>query len=122
MTRSLRDLLSTWENWSARRTYREVLHSATTDAHRQVMLDAIEQTPHADPLDALADVTELVSLLTGWQWQAVYEARTEEFLSWEQVAAALRVSPEQARVDYLAVIERMEAAGVGDTAAYRRAV
>lgn len=120
--RTLRDLLTTWENWSARRTYRDALRRAVTDTQRQSMLDAIQQTPEVDPLDVLADVTELVSLLTGWQWQAVYEARTEEYASWETVGTALGVSAEQARADYLAVIERMERGGVGDPESYRRAL
>lgn len=52
----------------------------------------------------------------------MYEAGTEEYASWETVGTALGVSAEQARADYLAVIERMERGRVGDPESYRRAL
>lgn len=102
--RSLRDLLSTWETWSVGRTYRDTLTSARTPEQRQVILDALAESPEVAPLDALADVTELVSLLVGWRWQAVFAARVEG-ASWEQIGTATGTSGEQARADYLDAVE-----------------
>jgi hypothetical protein len=100
VTRSLRDLLSTWENWSARQTLLDALRRATTDTQRRVLLDAIEQkrrwtrsTPSATPPNS--------SPCSEWRWQAVYA--------------------ERARTDYLEAIDRQERYAIGYVAAYRAA-
>jgi hypothetical protein len=75
--RALRELLDTWENWSARETLTRALSRVRTDDARDNLTRALAEAPEVDPLDALRDTAELVALLTGWQWQAVYAARAD---------------------------------------------
>jgi hypothetical protein len=67
----LRELLTTWENWSARDTLTRALDRVTIDHSREKLLYAIAATPEVDPIDVLRDAAELVALLSGWQWQIV---------------------------------------------------
>lgn len=71
----LRELLTTWENWSARTSVTRALDHVTTDESRQRLNAALATAPEVDALDALRDTSELVALLCGWQWQAVHAAR-----------------------------------------------
>jgi hypothetical protein len=120
--RSLRDLLTTWENSSARDTLqRAIERAAAEDQVTELNLSLID-TPTVAPLDALRDATELITLLSGWQWQAVYAARIEQGASWAEIGRATGVSAEQARADYLAAVERQERIGFGDVARYRAAL
>lgn len=102
----LRDLLPTWENWSARDTLTRALGHAQTE------------TPDVSALDALRDSTELVELLTGWQWQAIHTARRDGATRAE-VTAVLKVNAEQARADYAEVLDRQERILGGDVSVYR---
>lgn len=102
----LRDLLATWENWSAHDVMaRAVGHTA-------------EEAPVASALDALRDSAELVALLTGWQWQAVHAARREG-TTWSDIATVLKVSTEQARNGYAEVLDRQERILGRDVTSYR---
>lgn len=91
----LRNLLTTWETWSAYDVMSRALGHAPTEA------------PIATALDALRDSAELVDLLTGWQWQAMHAARRDG-ASWPEIAAVLKLDVEQARRDYAAVLDRQE--------------
>ncbi|WP_285594539.1 hypothetical protein [Actinomycetospora sp. NBRC 106378] len=102
----LRDLLATWENWSANDVMSRALAHAPTEA------------PTPSPLDALRDSTELVALLTGWQWQAIYAARRDG-ASWAEITAVLKVSTEQTRNDYVEVLNRQERILGRNVSAYR---
>ena len=73
--RTLRDLLSTWETWSERSVNHRALADARSEAQRDVMRRTLATGADVDPLDVLQDVTELVSLLSGWRWQVVRDAR-----------------------------------------------
>lgn len=115
----LRDLLATWENWSARDTLTRALDTATTEHDREVLRRGLHTTPDVDPLDALRAGSELVALLRGWQWQAIYAARRAGS-SWEQIATALDVTVGQARADYLTAVEAQERHGISDVTAYRQ--
>jgi hypothetical protein len=114
----LRDLLATWENWSARDTLTRALHTAATEHDRDVLRRGLHTCPEVDPLDVLRAGSELVALLRGWQWQAVYAARRDGS-SWEHIATALDVTAEQARADYLAAVVQQERHGISDVTAYR---
>lgn len=118
--RTLRDLLSTWENWSARETLRQALANSKTAAHRALLGQQLDRAPQVDALDALRDTTELVNLLSAWRWQAVHAARVDDGATWEQIGQATGVTAEQARADYAVALERIERAGVGDVDRYRR--
>ena len=120
--RTLRDLLASWENWSARDTLRRAIDTAATDQQVEQLDLMLVDTPTTAPLDALRDATELTTLLTGWRWQAVYAARVEQNASWEEIGQATAVTAEQARTDYLEAVERQEGYGFGDVTRYRAAV
>jgi len=116
--RALRELLDTWENWSARETLTRALSRIRTDDARDNLTRALAEAPEVDPLDALRDTAELVALLTGWQWQAVYAARADG-ADWGQIADAIGTTVERARYDYIAAVERQERCGIASADAYR---
>ncbi len=116
----LRELLTTWENWSARDTLTRALDRVNTDDARTKLHDAIAATPEVDPLDALRDASELAELLTAWTWQIVH-ASLRAGATWKQIADATRTTVDQARTDYAAAIDRQEQIGV-DATAYREAL
>ena len=117
--RTLRQLLTTWENWSARDTLHRATETASTEAQVTELNLALVETPTTAPLDALRDVTELIGLLSGWRWQAVYAARVEQGASWAEIGQATGVTAEQARTDYRVAVERQERHGVSDVSRYR---
>jgi hypothetical protein len=83
---NLRQLLITWETWSARDTMTRALGRTAT----------AENGPTVSAVDALRDSVELVELLTSWQWQATYAARCER-ASWEEIGTITRTTAEGAR-------------------------
>ncbi|GAA4855501.1 hypothetical protein GCM10023201_57310 [Actinomycetospora corticicola] len=102
---NLAALLDTWQQWNAHHVMAHV------PAH-----EAGE--PAVSALEALRDSRELVELLSGWQWQAVHAARRDG-TSWEQIAATSGTTDEQARAEYVAVLDRQEAVLGRDVRAYR---
>lgn len=119
----LSDLLATWENWSARDTLTRALGNITTDDSRERLAKALDDIPPTDALDALRDSAELVALLTGWQWQAVFAARTDG-ASWAQIGTAIQQTANQARESYREAIEEQEQKeyGTRDVTKYRDAL
>jgi hypothetical protein len=111
MMRTLRDLLTTWESWSARDTLRRAREAGSGELDLSVT-----------PLDALRDATELIGLLSGWRWQAVYAARIEHGASWAEIGQATRTTATQAEADYREAVERQERYGIGDVTRYRAAL
>lgn len=103
----LRELLATWENWNSRTTLVNTLLRGHGDDARDKIDHAIDKVPEVHPLDALRANSELVRLLSGWQWQAVYDARWRGH-TWPQIADALGVTVEQTRASYGEVIDRQE--------------
>jgi hypothetical protein len=121
MTRTLRALLTTWETW----TSRDVLRRATlATRHVEEDLDQLDMFdgPTVTPLDALTDATELIGLLSGWRWQAVYAARVEQGATWDEIGRATGVSAEQAEADHGEAVERQERYGGRDGNRYRAAL
>jgi hypothetical protein len=104
---NLRQLLATWETWSAHDT----------------LTRALGHVPNVEPtmsaLDALRDSAELIDLLTGWQWQAMYAARCDG-ASWEQIGSAMRTTAQLTRAMYLAAIMRPEVVLGRDVSTYHR--
>jgi hypothetical protein len=120
--RTLRELLTTWENWSARDTLQRAIEAAGADERIDEGDLSLLDTPTTRPMHALRDATELIGLLSGWRWQAVYAARVEQGASWAEIGYATGVTAEQARADYREAVERQERYGFGGTETYRRAL
>ena len=112
--RTLRDLLTTWENWSAREVNRRALANARTEREREAMRDALGRSDEVAPLEVLRDMTELVTLLAGWRWQAVQSAR-EQGATWTEIGAATGVKAEQAEIDHADAIARQASYGPGSS-------
>lgn len=117
----LRDLLTTWENWSARDTLVRALATSSTDGSQERLAESIAEMPATSALDALRDGAELIDLLAGWQWQAVYAAR-KDGASWEEIGAATRTTDELARTLYVAILDRQTQVLGRDVSGYREAL
>lgn len=112
---NLRQLLATWENWSAHDTLTRALANVTTKDSRERINRSLAETPAVSALDALRDGAELIELLTGWQWQAIYAAR-QEGASWAQIGAAIHTSGDGARAALADVLDHQEQVPAGSAA------
>ncbi len=104
------ELFGTWEQWSLTSTLADAAVGQQATGHPEhaaVLASWLDREPPVDPLDALAANHRLAGLLTGWQWLAIYAARTAG-AGWEQIGQALETSGEQARAGYLTKIENAE--------------
>lgn len=113
---NLRQLLATWENWSAYDTLTRALAHAGTGEDEGTTQSLAETA--TSPLDALRESTELVELLTGWQWRAMYVARRDG-ASWRQIGTATRMTADQARASFATVLDRQETVLGRGVEAYR---
>jgi hypothetical protein len=98
----------TWDAWSMAHTMRLALRKAREQGDHQALADFQrypDWTQGPTALEALAANRELVERLTGWRWLAVREAR-ERGHAWAEVAAALGVTDEEARGEFLARLDR----------------
>jgi hypothetical protein len=98
----------TWEAWSMANTMRLALRKAHEQGDREALARFAqhpEWTHGPTPLEALAANRELVERLTGWRWLAVREAR-EHGHAWSDIGRALGLTPEEARGEFLARLER----------------
>lgn len=100
--------LETWEAWSMANTMRLALETAREQGDQDA-LASFEQHPEwtqgPGTLEALRANREVVQTMTGWQWQAVRDAR-EQGHGWRAIGAALQVDADQAKRDYLARVDR----------------
>lgn len=83
--------LETWNAWSMADTMRRALQRAREQGDRDTVARFErypEWTQGPGPLEALAANRELVQTLTGWQWQAMRDAR-QQGRGWHEIAAAL---------------------------------
>ncbi len=115
---NLRQLLATWENWSAHDTLARALANITTEDSRERITRSLAETPAVSALDALRASANFIELLTGWQWQAIYAAR-QEGASWAQIGAAMHISDDGARAALMEVLDRQEQVLGPDVSAYR---
>jgi hypothetical protein len=98
------ELLTTWQAWNCRDRLAHDLAKARAagDARRvATVLQALSTVAVVEPLDALAANHQLVGLLLGRQPQAIRTAR-HAGASWQQIAAAIGTTAEQACAAYLA--------------------
>lgn len=110
MTHVLTDLLATWQHWSMRdtfRTSRDKAQAKGDEAGVKTMQGGMDEIPQVSALEALAANAELCSLLSGWRWMAMRDAR-ENGATWEEIGAALKVTRQAAQAAYLKVIEGQE--------------
>jgi hypothetical protein len=94
---------ATWNDWSMAGAMRRALEKAHEQDDQQTLADFErypEWTQGPGPLEALAANRELVDRLTGWRWQAIFDARQRGH-GWEEIGRTLGQSGEQARTHYL---------------------
>jgi hypothetical protein len=98
----------TWEAWSMANTMRLALLKARDQGDHEAVA-RFEQYPDwtqgPTALEALAANRELVDRLTGWRWLAVRQARQHGH-AWAEVGAALGVTAEEARGEFLARLDQ----------------
>jgi hypothetical protein len=108
--------LETWEAWSMANTMRSALATAREQGDHET-LARFERYPEwtqgPGPLEALRANREVVDLMTGWQWQAMRDAR-ERGHGWREIGAALQVDGDQAKRDYLKTVDQQRRAGERD--------
>jgi hypothetical protein len=93
----------TWNDWSLANAMRRALQVARQRGDQQTLADFQrypQWTQGPGPLEALAANRELVDRLTGWRWQAIFDARQQGH-SWQEIGRTIGQSGEQARADYL---------------------
>jgi hypothetical protein len=100
--------LMTWDAWSMANTTHTALAKAREEGDQDT-LALFEQHPEwtqgPGPLEALRANLEVVQTMTGWQWQAIRDAR-ERGHGWREIGTALQVDGEQAKRDYLERVDR----------------
>jgi hypothetical protein len=108
--------LETWDAWSMANTMRLAREKAREQGDQEA-LARFERYPEwtqgPEPLEALAANREVVQLMSGWQWQAMRDAR-ERGHGWHQIGAALKVDGDQAKRDYLERVDGQRLAGERD--------
>jgi hypothetical protein len=108
--------LETWEAWSMANTMRTALAKAREQGNQEV-LARFERYPEwtqgPGPLEALRANREVVQTMTGWQWQAMLQAR-EQGHGWGEIGAALQVDGDQAKRDYLERVDGQRRASERD--------
>ena len=118
---SLAELLATWQAWSTTNSLTLAIARAQNTGDTgaaEALVRRLAGQPETDALSALAANHELVSLLAGWQWHAIREAR-EHGATWAQIATVLGTTAEDARAHYLDTIGRAERYTGTDTTPYR---
>jgi hypothetical protein len=93
----------TWNDWSMANAMRRALEVAREQGDQETLADFErypEWTQGPGPLEALAANRELVDRLTGWRWQAIFDARQQGH-GWQEIGRTLGQSGEHARAHYL---------------------
>ena len=104
---SLSRLWETWQAWNGRAALenaeRRALDRGETD-RAEVLRAMIEREPVVSPTEALAAQHELSSLLAGWEWLTICDARAGG-ASWDDIARATNTDPANARASYADTVE-----------------
>ena len=107
---SLRALLDVWDQATGRDSWRSIERRAIEQGNADgaaVAHRALAEHQGASALDGLRANERIVSLLTGWRWQAMRQAR-EEGHSWSEIGGALNMSKQAAWESYQLSIENQE--------------
>ena len=107
---SLQALLSLWEKATGRDTWRSIQRRAIEQGNADgeaVAGRALADYQAVSAVDGLRANERIVSLLTGWRYQAMRQAR-EEGHSWSEIGAALNMSKQAAWESYKLSIESQE--------------
>ena len=107
---NLRALLDVWDRATGRDSWRAIERRAIEQGNADgaaVARRAMADYQGVSALDGLRANERIVSLLTGWRWQAMRQAR-EEGHSWSEIGAALNMSKQAAWESYKISIENQE--------------
>ena len=107
---SLRVLLDLWDQATGRDSWRSIEQRAVEEGNADgaaVARRALANYQAVSALDGLRANERIVSLLTGWRFQAMRQAR-EEGHSWSEIGAALNMSKQAAWESYNRTIENQE--------------
>ena len=99
---NLPELFETWRAWNERSVLDTALRRAEQAGEQEraaQLRELLADQPRVPAVDALAAQHELTELLSGWRWHAVTAARAEG-ATWDDIAAATRTDPDQARESY----------------------
>jgi len=104
---SLSRLWETWQAWNGRTALenaeQRLLDRGETD-RAGVVRAMIEREPVVSPMEALAAQHELSSLLAGWEWLTICDARAGG-ASWDDVARATNTDAANARASYADTVD-----------------
>ena len=106
----LRALLDVWDRATGRDSWRSIERRALEQGNADgaaVARRALAEHQGVSALDGLRANERIVSLLTGWRYQAMRQAR-EEGHSWSEIGAALNMSKQAAWESYQLSIENQE--------------
>jgi hypothetical protein len=107
---SLRALLDVWDQATGRDSWRSIERRAIEQGNADgaaVARRALADHQGVSALDGLRANERIVSLLTGWRYQAMRQAR-EEGHSWSEIGGALNMSKQAAWESYKLSIENQE--------------
>lgn len=107
---NLRALLDVWEQATGRDSWRSIERRAIEQGNADgaaAARRALAEHQGVSALDGLRANERIVSLLTGWRYQAMRQAR-EEGHSWSEIGAALNMSKQAAWESYQLSIENQE--------------
>ena len=107
---NLRALLDVWDQATGRDSWRSIERRAVERGNADgaaVARRALAEHQCVSALDGLRANERMVSLLTGWRWQAMRQAR-EEGHSWSEIGGALNMSKQAAWESYQLSIESQE--------------
>ena len=107
---SLHALLDVWDQATGRDSWRSIERRAIEQGNADgaaVARRALADHQGVSALDGLRANERMVSLLTGWRYQAMRQAR-EEGHSWSEIGGALKMSKQAAWESYQLSIENQE--------------
>lgn len=107
---SLERLLDLWRRGTERDLWRSTeqqLHDSGDAEKLAVVRRALAEHQDVSSLEALRANERIVTLLTGWRWLAIRQAR-EEGHSWTDIGAALNMSKQGAWDLYQRAIKQQE--------------
>ena len=106
----LHALLGVWDQATGRDSWRSIERHAMERGNAEgaaAARTALADHQGVSALDGLRANERIVSLLTGWRWQAMRQAR-EEGHSWSEIGGALNMSKQAAWESYNRALESQQ--------------